>query len=73
MEEQIWPLEKYRMKNSYNQKKFLIGCKQKRFITKIFLFEYKFVLIEWKYILILYKYILLNRNLFWLNKIIFIT
>ena len=46
MEEQIWPLEKYRMKNSYNQKKFLIGCKQKRFITKIFLFEYKFVLIE---------------------------
>ena len=52
---------------------FLIGCKQKRFITKIFLSEYKFVLIEWKYILILYKYILLNRNLFWLNKIIFIT
>ena len=39
MEDQIWSLEKNRMKNSYNNKK-------KSYIIKIFLFEYKFVFIE---------------------------
>ena len=70
MGNQIWSLEKYQMKNSFNKKNILIGWK-KRYIMRIFLFEYKFVLVE--NILISYKYILMNINLFWfwLNKNIF--
>ena len=41
MEDQIWSLEKYRMKNSYNKKIFCLD--EKKLYNKIFLFEYKFV------------------------------
>ena len=56
MEDQLWSLEKYQMKNSYN-KKYFNWMKKKSYIVKIYLFEYKSILIEGKYILISYKYI----------------
>ena len=44
MEDQIWSLEKYRMKNSYNTKIFYSD--EKKSYNKNAFLEYKFVLIE---------------------------
>ena len=53
MEDQICSPDKYSMKNSYNKNIFYLN--KEKYMTKMFLTEYKFILTEWKYILTLWE------------------